>query len=229
MAGTGREYHYSAEFPDDIAYGARSIPGYFTDVITVQAKHEHRDQKFDYPRTAYDVSYGIRDTDDLIYVLNFFHACSGRGIAFRFKDWADYKSCNTDESISALDQLIGVGDGSEDEYQLIKTYTKGALSRTRRIQWLPDEQYYGEVDPNTQVIISVDDVTLTYEDDWDYDPDGGMIYFVSPPGNGLEIKAGYEFYVPCRFDTDRLIVSLDTDDLASAQIPIVEVFIESWI
>lgn len=210
-------------FPDQIALGSVSIPTYFTDVLRIESGYEVRDQKYDYPRSAYDVGYGVRDIDDLVDLLAYFHHVKGRRSGFCFKDYADYKSCNVDEEISDTDQTIGTGDGDETDFQAVKIYSKGALTRTRKITRLLPEQYNGDVAADSQVTVSVDDVHQTYEDDWDYDYDTGIIYLSVPPDEGAVIKAGFHFYVPVRFDVDALEIGIETPDLAETRIPLVEI------
>ena len=52
----------------------------------------------------------------------------------------------------------------------------------------------------------------------------GVVTFTSPPGNGVIIRAGFEFDVPVRFDTDMLDVTLDIERLGSiTSIPLLEI------
>ena len=56
------------------------------------------------------------------------------------------------------------------------------------------------------------------------DPDRAEITFADPPDVGTEVRAGFEFDVPVRFDTDRIQVSVASfraGDVPS--VPIVEV------
>ncbi len=55
-------------------------------------------------------------------MIAFFEERRGRLHGFRFKDWSDYKSCAPSETLSALDQAIGTGDGAMAAFQLTKTY-----------------------------------------------------------------------------------------------------------
>lgn len=55
---------------------------------------------------------GIRRADDLAAVVAFFEARNGRLHGFRFKDWADFKSCLPSQTPGPSDQSIGTGNGS---------------------------------------------------------------------------------------------------------------------
>lgn len=52
----------------------------------------------------------------------FFEARRGRLYGFRFRDFADFKSCAPGEAVAATDQRIGVGDGVRRTFGLCKAY-----------------------------------------------------------------------------------------------------------
>ena len=75
----------------------------------------------------------IRRADDLAAVIAFFEARNGRLRGFRWKDWADYKSCLPSAAITAFDQPLGTGDGTTASFQLKKLYTSGGQTWSRTI------------------------------------------------------------------------------------------------
>ena len=75
----------------------------------------------------------IRRADDLAAVVAFFEARNGRLHGFRFKDWADFKSCLPSQTPGPTNQPIGTGNGSTTQFQLTKRYTSGAQFWTRAI------------------------------------------------------------------------------------------------
>jgi uncharacterized protein (TIGR02217 family) len=206
-------------FPEEIALRSRGGPGYNTSIIVVRSGHESRNVNWSYPRHEYDVGYGIHTLDDLEELIEFFHSVGGRAYGFRYKDWADYKSVNTGSSVSYDDQDCdpATGDGVEDEFQLMKKYTKGAFSRQRIIS--------KPVSGTVRVSINGSEKLqgdATYP--WSIDTTTGIITFTSAvPPNTETVKAGYEFDVPVRFDTDTLSVSLETYQHAAAQVPLIEI------
>ena len=59
---------------------------------------------------------------------------------------------------------------------------------------------------------------------WTVDTTTGVVTFTSAPGNGVIVRAGFEFDVPVRFDTDMLDVTLDIERLGSiTSIPLLEI------
>jgi uncharacterized protein (TIGR02217 family) len=198
-------------FPDDIAYGSQGGPTYNTSIVVVRSGHESRNVNWSIARHAYDVAYGIRSIDNLEELLEYFHAVAGAAYGFRFKDFADFLSCNTTQTLSDTDQLIGTGDAIEVDFQLVKNYTKGAFSRSRNI-----------TKPVTgTTVISINDTPQPTG--WTVDTTTGIVTFSAAPGDGLSVKAGYQFDVPVRFETDELSTVYEYYQSGSAQVPLIEV------
>lgn len=204
-------------FPDDISYGSQGGPGYNTSIIQIKSGAESRNVNWSIARYEYDVSYGVQTMDNLEELIEYFHAVAGMAYGFRYKDWSDFKSCNTGDTPSAVDQVIGTGDAVESDFQLKKVYTKGAFSRSRDI-----------TKPVTgTVLISINGVQKLEGDGtypWSVDTATGIVTFSSTvPPDGEIVRAGYEFDVPVRFDTDKLSVNYEFYQAGSANVPLVEV------
>ena len=104
-------FHY-VRFPDNISRGARGGPERRTQVVELASGDEERNASWANSRRRYDVAYGIRRADDLAAVVAFFEARNGRLHGFRYKDWADHKSCLTSQAVAPTDQPIGTGNGA---------------------------------------------------------------------------------------------------------------------
>ena len=203
-------------FPEDIARGSSGGPGYLTDVVVYLSGKEDGNSIWAYPRHSYNAAYGVRSISSLEDLLAFFHVAKGRLNSFRYKDFADFKSCKTGDDLSATDQIIGTGDsttGSDGtaSYQLIKTYTSGS-TQTRLIQ----------KPVSGTVVVAIDDVATT---DFAVNTTTGIITFTdgNRPLAGEVITAGYEFDVPVRFDTDSLITVLSHYKHGDTDVPLIEV------
>ncbi len=201
-------------FPDDISYGSKGGPLFNTSIITVDSGYEQANINWSYPKSMFDVSFGVRTRPLLYDLVKFFRAVKGRGHRFRYKDWTDFNSHHGDQITqvsSDTDQTIGTGNAAVVVFQLIKEYTEGALVGTRLIQ-----------KPVTgTVVISLDDVPLV--SGWTCDYTTGKITFDAPPGNGVIVKAGFEFDVPVRFDSDSIETSHEYYDGGSAVTNLLEV------
>ena len=203
---------HEVRFPDNISRGARGGPERRTQVVELASGDEERNASWANSRRRYDVAYGIRRADDLAAVVAFFEARNGRLHGFRFKDWADFKSCLPSQTPGPADQPIGTGNGAATLFQLTKRYTSGAQSWTRAI---------------TKPVVGTVTIALNsapQASGWSVSTTTGLITFTTAPAAGVAITAGFEFDVPVRFDTDALDVTLDLERLGSiTSIPLVEI------
>lgn len=186
--------------PESVEEGAVGGPRFKTTVQQSLSGHEYRLGEWDSCRGEWDISYGIRDLDDLQAVKTFYLARNGRLFPFRFKDWGDFQATN---------ETIGTGDGSEDTFPLKKTYTSGARSYVRT-NILPVQ---------STLIIYVNDVQKTETTHYTVSYSTGVVTFTAgnEPANGHAVKATFEFDVPVRFDDDILKISVLVNE--SGRIP----------
>ncbi len=203
---------HEIRFPDSISRGAKGGPERRTRIVELASGDEERNASWANSRRRYDISYGVRRADDLAAVVAFFEARNGRLHAFRFKDWSDYKSCLPSAAPAATDQIIGTGNGSTTTFALTKTYASGAQSWARAI-----------IKPLAgSVTVSLNG--LAQGSGWSVNTTTGIITFTVAPTTGAVIRAGFEFDVPVRFDTDELPVTLDIERTGSIpSIPLIEV------
>ena len=203
---------HEVRFPDNISRGARGGPERRTQVVELASGDEERNASWANSRRRYDVAYGIRRADDLAAVVAFFEARNGRLHGFRYKDWADYKSALPLQAITATDQQIGTGTGSLQTFQLAKRYTSGAQTWVRTIA--------KPVAGTVRVALGM----VEQMSGWTVDTTTGVITFTTAPANGVIVRAGFEFDVPVRFDSDSLDVTLDFERLGSiTAIPLLEI------
>jgi len=203
---------HEIRFPDNISRGARGGPERRTQIVELASGDEERNASWANSRRRYDVSYGIRRADDLAAVVTFFEARNARLYGFRYKDWADYKSSLPSQAITATDQQIGTGTGILNTFALAKRYTSGAQTWVRTIA--------KPVAGTVRVALG----TVEQMSGWTLDAITGVVTFTSAPGGGVIIRAGFEFDVPVRFDTDMLDVTLDIERLGSiTSIPLLEI------
>jgi uncharacterized protein (TIGR02217 family) len=202
---------HEVRFPDNISRGARGGPERRTQVVELASGDEERNASWADSRRRYDIAYGIRRADDLASVVAFFEARNGRLHGFRYKDWADYKSALPSQAISPTDQQIGTGTGSLQTFQLSKRYTSGAQTSVRTI---------------TKPVAGTVRVALGMVEQmsgWIVDTTTGVVTFTTAPAGGVIVRAGFEFDVPVRFDSDTLDVTLDFERLGSiTAIPLLE-------
>ncbi|MFD1912051.1 TIGR02217 family protein [Halodurantibacterium flavum] len=195
---------HEVRFPDNISRGARGGPERRTQIVELASGAEERNASWADSRRRYDVSYGIRRADDLAAVVAFFEARNGRLYGFRFKDWADYRSGPPSRVPKAQDQLLGTGNGIQRHFRLRKLYgseTTGGWWRAIR----------KPVAGSVRVALG----EIERFDGWTLDAGSGTLIFAAAPEPGIEVRAGFEFDVPVRFDSDLLQVTLDVERLGS--------------
>lgn len=197
-------------FPDHISQGSAGGPMWSTAITTLSGGTEQRNQNWAYPKFKYDVSVGVKDLEDLYEIYAFHMAVGGAANGFRFKDFLDHSSAATfGVAATNLDQVLGTGDGVAMTYQLVKRYTKGALTLVRPIK----KPVAGTV------VVSVNGVAQG--SGWSVDTTTGIVTFSSPPANGHVVRAGFQFDVPVRFESDEFAVSFPDSKYGSASIDLI--------
>lgn len=208
-------------FPESISYGSSGGPGWNTAVIETDSGAEERTARWSEARRRYNAAFGIRDQQQIEEIREFYMAQQGALGEFRFKDWADYAS--TANGITNIEKgniptfndiLIGVGDASETQFQLIRRYEDGTKTQIRNIY-----------KPRSGTVkIGFDGVEQS--GGFSVDTTTGIITFTVAPGTGVQITAGYEFDVPCRFDTAadlQLNITIEAFEAGSLSVPLIEV------
>jgi uncharacterized protein (TIGR02217 family) len=196
---------HEVRFPVDISYGSRGGPGYRTGVVQLDSGAETRFSRWATARRKYDVSYGVKTMTQLAALTSFYMARMGAANSFRYKDFADCTSHSshhhlTESGITAADQLLGVGNGVKTDFQLLKRYEPGPYERVRNIT----KPVSGTV---RVALAGVEQVS-----GWVVDLTTGIVTFSTAPGAGVEVRAGFQFDVPVRFDEsadDAMQASID--------------------
>ncbi len=201
---------HEVSFPLPVAFHSTGGPVRKTEIVTLGSGHEERNAVWAGSRRRFEVGSGVRTLDDLHAVIAFFEARAGRLYGFRFRDFADFKSCAPGASLSPLDQPIGTGDGVATQFQLAKTYASGAGSWTRVIT--------KPVAGTVRVAVAGSEVLSGFS----VNAATGVVTFASAPSGA--VTAGFEFDCPVRFDSDALSINLASFQAGEApSIPLIEV------
>ena len=194
---------HDVEFPLRLAFGASGGPVRSVDIVELANGREARNTAQRRARRRYNADTGVKSIDDARRLSDFFAARSGALHAFRFRDPLDHRS--GPGAPTATDQILGVGDGTQDQFQLIKRYGDVRRPITRPV--------------SDSVIVAADGVIVSHV------LEAGGVVRIDAPSAGQTVTAGFLFDVPVRFDTDSLNLSLDTYGAASvADVPLIEVF-----
>lgn len=205
---------HDVRFPTAISLGSSGGPERRTDIVVLGSGHEERNSRWADSRRRYDAGYGIKTLDQLHDVLAFFEERRGALYGFRWRDPSDWKSCRPMQAPAASDQVIGTGDSTKATFQLVKQY--GAT----HAPWRRDitKPVAGSVH------VAIDAAVQIEGSDFSVEPATGLVTFAAPPASGVTVRAGFEFDVPVRFDTDRLEVNVQGFNYGTIpSIPVVEV------
>lgn len=205
---------HEVQFPTSLSFGSLGGPQRRTDVVALANGFEERNTPWAHSRRTYDAGLGMRSVDDLHRVIAFFEARMGQMHAFRWKDWSDYRTGSLRTEIAFDDESIAIGDGVTAAFQLVRNYTSGAQTYKRPIR----KPVAGTVRAGVEQDEFLDGV------EYEVDPVTGIITFDHPPDLGMEIFAGFEFDVPVRFDTDRILTSMAGFEAGQVpDVPVIEV------
>ncbi|SEM43844.1 TIGR02217 family protein [Loktanella fryxellensis] len=205
---------HDIRFPANLSFGALGGPERRTEIVTLANGYEERNTPWAHGRRRYDAGVGLRSLDDIAQLVAFFEAREGQLHGFRWKDWGDYKSCPPSREPGMLDQLIAVGDEVTTVIPLVKHYVSGAQSYARPIA--------KPVEGTVRIAVGGDEVQEGI--DWTIDLTTGRVTFVHAPDIGAEVRAGFAFDVPVRFNTDRIETSVSSFHAGQApSVPVIEV------
>jgi uncharacterized protein (TIGR02217 family) len=196
----------SVYFPLSVGVTAEGGPEFSTSVVESRSGFEFRNVMWSQARRRYDAALGVRSEADLANLVSFFEARRGRAYGFLYKDLLDYSSAPFGEPVTAQDQLIGTGDGATTRFALIKHYGSASRRITRPVT--------GTVKVSVNGTEALTGWTLA----------AGHIDFSVAPASGAQIRVGFEFAVPVRFDADHLNVSMATYRAGEiGSVPLVEI------
>jgi uncharacterized protein (TIGR02217 family) len=201
-------------FPLDISLGSHGGPQRLTEIVTLGSGREARNTRWAHARRRYDAGTGITSLAALAKVIAFFEERRGRLYGFRWRDGVDDRSCAPGVEPGPTDQPLGTGDGLRTEFALVKIYGSRFAPYARPIT--------KPVAGSLRVAVGGIEVPPTQ---FTLDALTGRVRFAEghAPQPGAEVRAGFLFDVPVRFDTDHL----DLDHTAVAQgrvshIPLIE-------
>ncbi len=185
---------HDERFPLTLAFGATGGPTRAVDIATLSSGREHRNTTQSRARRRYNAVTGVKSLADAQVLAAFFEARGGQLHSFRFRDPIDHM---------AEDALLGAGDGTQAEFALQKIYGDSVRPITLPVADTVEIRVAGQRVPH-----SLNAATVT----------------IDPPASGALVTASFAFDVPVRFDTDELILGLETDGAVSvSSVPLIEV------
>lgn len=180
-----------------------------TQVAPLRSGKVVKNRNWPYPLHSYNILPGIKSEAALEDVREYFYVMAGRDGVFRYKDFSDYQSCPLATSPAQDDQVLGTGDGSNREFVITKTYTKGALTMERPID--------GAL--ATSLLVEVGGVLATGSD-YVFSTGTRNLEFATGaiPATGEVVKAGFAFDVHVSFESDSFNASIETCDSTAGEL-----------
>lgn len=204
---------HDVRLPARLAFGSTGGVERRTEIVTLASGFERRSTPWAEGRRRYLIGANLRALDDMAALTAFFEARRGRLCGFRFRDFADFKSCAPGGVVTAGDQALGTGNGARTRFDLVKRYGEGEGALERRVR----KPVAGTVR------VAVAGVELD-AGEFTVDAATGEVTLAVAPAVGAAVTAGFEFDVPVRFDADRIEVTLESFEAGRmAAVPLIEV------
>jgi uncharacterized protein (TIGR02217 family) len=179
---------HNVELPQGVNYGSVAGYGFATLIQTTASGHEARITRQAQARHRLLPIKQLLDDSSAKELLRFALSRRGSLHSFKVKDWTDYTT-NADGTTAqtALDQIIGTGDGTTKAFQITKTYNLGAAGEYVRTITLPE---------TSGMLVAVNGVTTAA-----YTVNSaGVITLTTAAPAGQLVTVGCEFRVPVRFE-----------------------------
>lgn len=207
--------HLTQALPFIPNYGYSRLARYRSTVIESASGRTEANQSWEYPLHTFGLPLQGRKQAELEQILAYFHAAAGRANTFDFLDFAEDRTCSLGSSPASSDATLGVATAAQTDFQLIKTYTTGSVTRSRKITR----------PVSASILIEVDGAPKTVTTDYTIET-GGIIRFNAGMSGGEVVKAGFRFYVPVRFasdDIDILVHNFRSGFVGDSVVDLVEV------
>lgn len=188
--------HYNVVFPETFAFAGSWGPAWAVLLDQSPGGYRKAEAVSPLPRGRYTAPMRNRTAAETQVLIAFFNAIGqGKAHSFLLRDTNPGESQGTNEP-------LGTGNGVLQTFQLTKRYTLGSYTFDRTI-----------TKPNVVSTVYLNGVaTMAYT----VSATTGVITTTAPVSNGVAVTATFSFYVPVRFDTDKL------------QLTIIEPGIYSW-
>lgn len=193
------------QLPFPIARQSSGGPSWNTTIVQVDSGFEQRNQPWAEDLGQWDIGSFITSVADLAILRAFFNKVRGQTIGFRVDDWQDNVLGAT---------VLGTGDGSRANFQLVKVYdpTPGAYTKVIKKP------------VSGSVVVTVADLPVAEGTAYTVDYTTGVVTFLVGhlPALDAVVQGACTFHKPARFAIDHLNIQHDHLEFGTMQIPILE-------
>jgi uncharacterized protein (TIGR02217 family) len=181
-------------------YGWEGGPEFSTRITPMANGFERRNGDWAEARRKFSLPFLNLSRERYLPIINMFYAARGQLHCFLYRDPLDHEADN---------ELIGLGDGIEVEFQLSKLTIVDGFTYQRNVYAIPDDE-------NIVVTVNGAPTAVTV------DKDRGTILFAVAPAAAAVIRWSGEFDCWVRFNQDYLPFTLDAPDARNGQVELVE-------
>lgn len=166
---------------ENVELGATRIEDDDIEITRTDGQWEVRNARHSQGLLEFNISFPTGEfADDVIASVKSMFKVARKSLhAFRFRDWTDYQ---------LTDEEIGTGDGATVVFQIVKSWTVGSDTHSRKI-----------TRPVTPMVVKKDGVVEMSGYAIDYAT--GILTYSVAPAIGAVITVTGEFDIPVRFDT----------------------------
>lgn len=186
--------YHNDRLPVGIEQGSSGGPGWDNRIVELpDSGADEIVQVSSSPRWKFNIGFAVAQHGNVATVNAHYINRGGAANSFPFKHWTDFNSTASGTytgTVNHQDQLIGTGDGSTKNFQLIKRYTSGSQTFVRTIR----------KPVSGTVVVALD--TTQQTSGFTVDHSTGIVSFTTAPTLGVLVKAGFEFDVPVRYGED---------------------------
>jgi uncharacterized protein (TIGR02217 family) len=183
-------------FPSSVAFGALAGDQFETERVRTGGGQVYKTSRWTLPLRTFTIDTKVLTPTQAAAVRAFIKSVAfGSLYNFRFPDPGDYTSEATGQTptlITALDVVIGTGNGSNKVFQLVKKYPSGSSTLT-----------YTVLKPKANTVRIANAGSEVFSPgSWSVDTTTGIVTFVTAPVAGHSITAGFQYDIPAEFDAD---------------------------
>lgn len=192
----------NVQLPSAILLGSSFGPSWDVEILSYGQGDEYVNRKINQPRYSFSLRHVVERANLFSEVVQFFNAIGGPATGFLVDNPID-NATNMAGTNTATDISLGDGDGSTTTFNLVRTYTQGSVSTSRRI-FKPKQDLLVAVD-GTPLTVVYDAVPASGE--VSVNTGTGVLTFEAAPGSGLEVTWGGGYYCPVRLNADSLDIA----------------------
>lgn len=185
--------------------GFVSSPRFSTNITAVASGAERRNRNWAHPLHSFSAPEAVECHEHLVALHNMWMTTAGPLHTFPFRDPLDFASRDLSApgvtpDVGPTDQVLGVSDGTQREFQLVRRYAFGSLVYERVISHPVVET----------VVVALNALPPESEDPplpggpyaWTVDRLSGVVSFDKVIPEGMVVTAGFLFDVEARFEGD---------------------------